>query len=661
MILRTIMSRSSAVYLTLLTIMSMSSFCHAGKSKIKIGTAKGSHGGTKHNKMRGSGSGSNITVSGLGGGGCCGCDSLGPTIVQHFKRGFMPHLGDRKCIREISESDINNDALTGTPLYKISSPGMYILTDNIVANPTNDNTAIISIESDNVILDLGFYTIQQSLSNVRTITGIKVAPDVSDVAITNGVVRTINGTGILIDEGVENLHIKNIKVCDCNLMGVELRSVNTFSISDITITHCDGSHPLATQGAVGLKLFECANFFIENGMFSYMQHIDETKDGIGVIIEGSSWGSFKNCAASYNTGKNARGFWLRESVGTYPEPYSLSVKGLSFELCEAVSNEALYELDETQAEDAYGFLIDSAYANTFVQCCALLNGTLSTSNRRAAGFYLIECRDHEFYLCKANKQDASWTGTFPGTATKRGGQAYGFFSLDGRGNKFKHCVAEANISSVGTGTVLPTAAVAAGFALVNDESRSLIEQCSAIRNNGGQGQGFGIMLGHPDTQKYPLQPVHCLIRQNVVALNSGMKQYGIKDFSTTSSSLFLCNFAFGQGAVNPGAGPTVPDTGSMNYFIRFTGLKNSSLDKLIVEGSLINISDLDCGACENISIIDPEDENPPQSSTSKTAGTSTGTKTHTGTGTHPTKKHHSTKKTKKRSTKHAGTKHSKKK
>lgn len=504
-----------------------------------------------------------------------------PVHICQERRGFKQILEGRKTTL-FSGADVNNSSTT---MLTIAKPGLYILNDNMTLNPTNNNSTGILINSDSVILDLNSFQITQDPASIaNTLTAIRIASGKQNITIRNGSIRTINGTGVAMSSS-GYIEMFNLGITGCTLYGLDLRSINTLSINNITCSYCDGSHASATTGACALYMFECSNFFIENSEFSYNKSYNYVKNATGIFMEGCSWGTVQNCSASQNSGQNAYGFRLKDSTQTTPVAYTISAKGISFDCCIAQGNEAVYlSPNQHLAGDAFGFYLKGGYGNVFYRCDSLLNATLSTHNKSVYGFYVDGGRDNEFVECRAQKQDATLTGTYSSLGSSKGGQAYGFFTKDGKGNKYRSCLSEANCSSTGLGGQTTTNAIAAGFAFVNTEQASVIEASTAIRNNGGKGSGYGIMIGHPDNVTYPNTPTQCVIRSNSLLVNQGVtKQYGIKDFAVPTTSMFLQNLSFGHGKVNPPGGATMSDTGKMNFYVSFSGLSGRAMDKLISE------------------------------------------------------------------------------
>lgn len=111
--------------------------------------------------------------------------------------------------------------------YKIKCPGTYILDENISFSPKCDKVAI-SIESDNVILNLNGKVLKQSTKcEAAEVNGIVVKTGHKNVTILGsyGLVKGFTQRGIYVEGGNENITLENITVTDCGY-GTEVALFN---------------------------------------------------------------------------------------------------------------------------------------------------------------------------------------------------------------------------------------------------------------------------------------------------------------------------------------------------------------------------------------------------------------------------------------------------
>ena len=127
--------------------------------------------------------------------------------LDALQAGYLKQSGMRvqqgRTIRDIPTSGI-----------VITSPGTYTLSDNTTWTPSGTTTAAIAIQSSNVTLDLGGFTLAASISD-----------------------NSIQTTGILVASGsLENITIKNGIVAGFTEYGLQARQICGLNISGITVT-----------------------------------------------------------------------------------------------------------------------------------------------------------------------------------------------------------------------------------------------------------------------------------------------------------------------------------------------------------------------------------------------------------------------------------------
>ena len=208
-------------------------------------------------------------------------NSIQKNIVKYFEN--FPHSQKEEyysylkntpyAIIKLRQSDFN----TGT--VRLTVPGVYILQENIVFNPNEKNDfmptmsqmskypmgskgpyhlgffAAITIESDNILLDLNNKTISQSrLHNIeqRFYANIELASSPfipkqgpgnfgdtikfpKNLCITNGTLGLSSHHGIHGNK-MENVLINNITIKDFEVAGIALNGTRNSVLSDITMT-----------------------------------------------------------------------------------------------------------------------------------------------------------------------------------------------------------------------------------------------------------------------------------------------------------------------------------------------------------------------------------------------------------------------------------------
>lgn len=402
----------------------------------------------------------------------------------------------------IKTTDFNQQALSGQAMLTVNKPGFYQLGSDIVVQPVNTNVTIIRIATSNVVLDLDNHAISQAPGSFATVNGIEVTDASANVTVRDGMMSDINGTGILVQNQATNVRIADISINSCSYQGISIDSATNVVLSNINVTHCDGSHEDATNGALGIA--------ITNTSIASLNHIvcaansNQAGDSTGILIDNSDECTLSKVISAGHTGSNAYGFKITGS--------STACSLLS---CKAINNTATSSL-------CVGFYMSSAINTDVINCIARSHNTRGSS-----------------HVC------------------------YGFYSVNGHANKFENCQASSNYAQI----------VCAGIGITGREQFTrIINSTSEV--NSSDVDAYGIMIG---TDGNDMQPAHCTVSGNQVYNNAGQrKQYGIRDFSPITTSLYKENSAYGHGRINPGPGNLVL-TDAMNYMISFSPSAASNL------------------------------------------------------------------------------------
>lgn len=531
-----------------------------------------------------------------------------------------PPVFGRSYIRTlISKGDIKHSVASGQAMYTISSPGYYILADNILAAPTSTNTSCIRIDANDVILDLSAHSISQlSTTTGKTITGIEVTSGKNQFAIINGGVSHINGIGIKINPTSSNFLVSTLLINDCTIAGCAIDTVTNIAIENMVITNCNGNNGGAVLGACGLQIINSSEIRISDSFFNTNQAFNPTKNSTGVYLANVKSTRLMNCAASGQRGANAFGFRLTSSasscilrdcgalnnISTTGNSYGLSLEtaseitirdfyagslsatggeccgiaitnssGIDFVNCLVKGTKAI------NGSSAMGFKCMRMANSRFVNCHALANVATSSS---VYGFYLYGCAGNAFSNCESRANSAS-TSPY---------DAYGFYTARGGGNAFSECRA---INNTGGNT---TTSIAAGFALRNGEAYSGVTE-SIASGSTTAGQAYGIMIGHSsDSAVSSFSTIH----KNYLVYNLGSKSYGYRDFAPYTTTILTSNIAYGQGAINPSSSEQLTLKNAMNFMFTHTGGRYPT--GTVAEASIGNLNTVSTSApLMNLSLI----------------------------------------------------------
>lgn len=300
--------------------------------------------------------------------------------------------------------------------YSITTPGTYILTENIASNIQTGASCVIYIDSDDVLLDLGGHII--SLASAATgITGIAVNHSKNNITIQNGTITGFS-IGLLIQTSSSNITIQDITITDSIIAGISCSASSGSESSTITLTRCSLNNNAgdASNDAIGLKINYCFSVEATDCRFNNNRNTNSSRDGYGVYATNSDGCILNNCYANNNKGELI-------GAGYHIE----SCKSWELINCSANNNSAT----NSSSSEAYGFNIQSTLYCKFYKCSA--NGTRCPFI--AAGFNFNAARTHFLDSCSA-------IGTLT-TANSASSRSIGFY-VGNNGNSglyFESCVA----------------------------------------------------------------------------------------------------------------------------------------------------------------------------------------------------------------------------
>lgn len=304
----------------------------------------------------------------------------------------------------------------------ISTPGTYVLGNDIYWNPSGDGQAIL-ILSNNVILDLQNHKLESALTPYNTV-GV-VASSISNLIIKNGTISNMalggiqcdNCTNILIKHlKVDGLNLENtanytvpvgilvtssenVHIHKCLVKNINVRTGSTAAIQltktiDSKISHCFISNLLNRDGActgIGHLLCDIAEVkscTLDNIRSQFINNLNtEGHTAIGLIPVLSTNLLIKNCKISNITGScdDAHGMSLFECLGAVVKKCTIEnvVDGIG--------------AAQTGAK-ATGIEIYSSGVKV-IKCCVKNISAINPQDKQAAGFSCAQCLGVEFLRC----------------------------------------------------------------------------------------------------------------------------------------------------------------------------------------------------------------------------------------------------------------------
>lgn len=364
----------------------------------------------------------------------------------------------------------------GTKGIRIKRSGHYILKNcrgTFYWNPSRI-TDMITIDADNVILDLNDTTITQRSQNDNASRAITIRPGHKNITIRNGSLVGFTADAIL-SVLTNQLTIENVSITDnanrqaytptLGFASVNVEGCLNVVLRDLTVRHTVVNSSDDIIGA-GILVLGTRTFLIENCRVSEAE-VDATESigsqciGISTIL--SDNGVVRNCTVS-----NCR------SSGVMPGFGYIITQDILTENCAANFN--------TGVQTTSGYYPQISDSLQFVNCDA--NNNHSTCQDCHGFPYFISSNGY-ISNCRAfNNQAVNPTGGYNEKMT-------GFEILVCRNCVVEDCVASDNIAT------RPIRHYAAGFANGNSDN-VVFRNCTSIGNtalgNEGRGIGFGPAL-----------------------------------------------------------------------------------------------------------------------------------------------------------------------
>lgn len=484
--------------------------------------------------------------------------------------------------------------------YVIIRPGHYCLQTNkgvLRWNP-QQIADLITIDADNVILDLNDTTIiHRGSSNVAS-SAVKILPGHKNIVLLNGSLTgftadAISGT-FANNLFIENFLISNNKNRQAYTPSSSFASINiqaSFNVTlrDITISKTEVNSSVNAFLSAGILVASTQTFLIENcKVVEASLEANTVSQCVGISTFLSSNGVIRNCRvsncqsegimpgfgyvvcqniltegciANYNTG-------TQTTSGYYPQ-FSDS---LQFINCEANSN-------QSTCQDCHGFpyFISS---NGFISNCRALNNIAENPtggfNEKMTGFEILICNNCVVENCEAFNNrgtnlirhyaagfaNGNTTNVIFRNCTSIGNSGTGNFSrgvgfgpaLDPRffasctGTIWENCIAEANfgdIESIGFDLFGQIGAILTG-SISQNHGIVLLNLGTGIKSDGAYDEGnpvdvpcdvVPIIMITQNTEK------NVIVKDNIVANNSFA---GIVD-TTNANNVYINNTVFNNG------------------------------------------------------------------------------------------------------------------
>jgi parallel beta-helix repeat protein len=277
--------------------------------------------------------------------------------------------------------------------YTITQPGLYCLTEDVSWSPTDPVARAVSIECDNVTLDMGGYTIRQANT-------VEPVVDNSDKRVSK--CNVVSGNVGIWALGRKGVTVKNGTVLDVQGVGICLKNCRYVDLFDLTVRGCGGKGIVDTS------------FLYRNGGLFVMGTKSDDEDSI-------IWSSdirMVNCVCADNKSdldyvvtlgslvQNCDNVEVincvfNRTANTSPQPSGVqfNVVGIDFVMCHNVLVKDCEAHDNFSGGEPCGFF---AWGENykFINCRANRNYTIN--GHRACGFNISTTAHLELVECEAN-------------------------------------------------------------------------------------------------------------------------------------------------------------------------------------------------------------------------------------------------------------------
>jgi hypothetical protein len=202
-------------------------------------------------------------------------------INNVFKNNFKKCNECTEC-KEYMIENIHEDGII------ITNPGTYYFANNIVWTPSKNYQIAISIQCNNVVINLKNYILECNNPNNYDVIGI-YSNVVSNISIINGEVKNMCRYGISLNE-TTNIVLDKIFINGLTIVNLDIRNLTPAGIfcnkcSDITINKCSIENIYVTSdSSAGIQLSYSQLATVSNCYIYNMINNDGAAQGISYFL-----------------------------------------------------------------------------------------------------------------------------------------------------------------------------------------------------------------------------------------------------------------------------------------------------------------------------------------------------------------------------------------
>jgi len=214
------------------------------------------------------------------------------TLAADFKGTFTAIMALENLL-QTSECPavLIGQAQIGATGYTITTSGVYKLSQNIRFSPVGA-AAAITINADNVLLDLQCFTIAQT-NNIPAVDGISIAANHTNVVVHNGKIQNFTRDGIRVASGSSNLAYADITIQNC-LYGISCLGTGVAPIKDMRAVGLDflsNSTGVSLSFVNRAEFSECTSFGTLHAGFELINSFSNSIDSCSIENTGAATGS----------------------------------------------------------------------------------------------------------------------------------------------------------------------------------------------------------------------------------------------------------------------------------------------------------------------------------------------------------------------------------
>ena len=426
----------------------------------------------------------------------------------------MPATGsDVRFYQNIGKSYFTDQGAGGdlTQQYTTPKSGYYLFTESCSATTltTAGNNAMLYINNDNVVIDLGANAIGESTGGSVTPVDIIVI-DANNVTIRNGTISAAaGGAAIRVTAGKKDIKLHNLTIKDCITEGIHIdgNSGAGNDVRSVQITNCTIQDVTkASQAVAGILAEYVDDLLIENVACTNI--LGNAANSDAIKLDNCSHVRIKNVDLANNS---------TTTSGTLNGVLLTTTTVSKLENCTIQGNSSAGEL--------HGIQLTSGSTGNHLKNCHLFSNTASNSSM---GIHINDSTNDSNY----NTVDECQVVYQKSTSTTAANQITAYMSEGCIGNYF--------LNSTARGCSASTNNDATGFKLDTGDTQGHIENCISSDHDAAA-NAYGIYVADG--------VVDAVITGNKLYGSKGTTAgYGIKDANTDSRCLYQRNFAYGNMA-----------------------------------------------------------------------------------------------------------------